>query len=303
MSQNIKIANICGLCAGCKHAIETAISSHNKYNNVVIFKEIVNNKNVCNKLANMGITMIDNLQDIPQNSTVVLRAHGEPPHVYDFLRQNNINYVDCTCINVSKIHANVKKYSEDGYTIALIGKYGKHGKMHPEILGTKGWSKTPVIHIEDLEDTYKIKQCITKKIYLCVQTTFNARLANEIIKKITHICKEQNIRLEVNNSVCGAQLAINKSAQELAKQCDVMIIVGGKNSSNAKELYNNINKMCPSIFIENINLWQNEFAANNIILHKNIRIGISAGASTLRDELIKLQCFIEFEINNLNNKK
>ena len=82
-----------------------------------------------------------------------------------------------------------------------------------------------------------------------------------------------------------------------------MIIVGGKNSSNAKELYNNINKICPSIFIENINLWQNEFAANNIILHKNIRIGISAGASTLQEELIKLQRLIEFEINNLNNKK
>ena len=100
--ENIGIAKICGLCAGCKRAISVSENELKSGKKVTIFKEIVHNKNVNNSLESLGAKFEDKLENLIGSEMVIIRAHGEPPETYEFLKNNNISYSDCTCPNVEK---------------------------------------------------------------------------------------------------------------------------------------------------------------------------------------------------------
>lgn len=295
--ENIKIALVCGLCAGCKHAIRLA-NDASRNNKVVLFKEIVHNKNINNSFKLKGVECVDDLQDLDSNFIAILRAHGEPPETYQYLNKNKINFLDGTCKNVKAIHDDVEKYSNAGYKIVIIGKYGKlNGKVHPEIYGTIGYCKDNPILIEDNEDVEKLKNINNEKLLVVCQTTFNPEKFEVIKNAIFDILHDKNNEILVKNTICGAQMAIQNSSLLLANQSDVMIVVGGKNSSNSIELFNNIRKIRPSIFIENINDWKSEFNKINFKINKETKIGITAGASTDRRELEELKIKIERFLN------
>ncbi len=294
----IKISEICGLCAGCKYAINTALKTAKENNNVVLFKEIVHNKNVNSMLEKEGIKTVENLQEIPKNSTVILRAHGEPKSTYEFLQNNNINFIDCTCFNVKKIHEKVEEFSKKRYTIIIIGKYGKYKNIHPEVLGTIGWCNSEPILFEDLEDLECFKPEKTQKYYLVCQTTFNILKAEKIIEKLVQICKEKGTELFVNKSICSAQKLINENSVNLAKTVELMMVVGGKNSSNTIELFNKVKQHTKAVFLEDINSVFEELEKNNIELSKIAKIGLTAGASTLKEELLKLKNILNQCVNS-----
>lgn len=294
---NITIAPICGLCAGCKNAIKCATDAIKKNANVFLFKEIVHNENVNSHLKSLGIGIKHSLDEFNLGDTIIIRAHGEPPETYEYLNRHNISYIDCTCVNVKQIHDFVNKYSANGFTNIIIGKYGRNNsKMHPEIAGTIGWSKTPVILIETEEDCEKLRDAKNQKFYLTCQTTFNENNAKNLIQKIELLLSKNNNELVVNFSVCGAGKAINLSSSELAKKVDLMLVVGSKTSSNTTELYNNLSKICKTIFIDNTENWKELVEKENITLTKEIKIGITAGASTDPEELKNLKNKIEGEI-------
>lgn len=288
--EKVKIAEVCGLCAGCQNAIRTAEQKITTSEQVVLFKEIVHNPHVNDYLINLGIKTIDNLNELSPDYHVILRAHGEPIETYDYLNSNGISFSDCTCVNVKKIHELVSNYSNMGYTIIIIGKYGKtNGKPHPETTGTIGWCKTQPILIEDVFDIEKIENSHANKFYLVCQTTFNEALADEIINQTTNLCRNKNKEIVVNKSICGAQKRINEFSVNLAKNSDLMIVVGGKNSSNTKELYNNVKQYSPSIFIEDISSWQSAIEEIGFKLTKDTKVGLTAGASTQKEELFELK--------------
>ena len=292
----VTISDICGLWSGCKRAIDTA-SRIAKTNKTVLFKEIVHNKNVNNMIQNFGIKTIDDLKDAKQDECVILRAHGEPPETYNFLNSNNIQFSDCTCPNVTKIHELVHKFSSNDYKIILIGKYGKNnGKIHPEVLGTIGWCVTSPILIESEDDVLNFQPNPNEKYYLVCQTTFNESKADKFIELISKTCINFNSELVINKSICFAQKSINTASVKLAKVSDIMIVVGGKNSSNSIELFNNVKQHTNAIFIENIHDWKSELNSQNIAYNKNTRFGLTAGASTLKEELVELKNLIESEI-------
>lgn len=288
---NIQIAKVCGLCAGCKRAINATENEIKKGKKVTIFKEIVHNKNVNSYLSDIGANCEDDIDNLPTDNTIIIRAHGEPPKTYDFLQKNNLEYVDCTCPNVSKIHDDVKEYSSMGYKIIILGKY--KAKMHPEVLGTIGWAGSEVVLIEDDNDLEKLNEYKNDKFYLVCQTTFNMAKADALICQIEKILKDNSNSIIVNKSLCNAQRVINSSSVELAKNSDIMIVVGGANSSNSIELYNNVKNYCQSIFIEDINTYKEVLKANKIELNANYRVGITAGASTMKEELFSLKTLIE----------
>lgn len=294
--ENVKISKICGLCPGCSHAVNTALECIKNFNNVVLFKEIVHNKNVNNMLIEQGIKTTDNLSELESSNHVIIRAHGEPPETYEFLNSKNINFSDCTCRNVKNIHELVKLYSLT-HKILIVGKYKK--ALHPEVYGTMGWCNNNYYLIEDQDDLDKLKNIKNENFYLVCQTTFNIQKAEMLIDEIKNIAIKNNCELVVNKSLCAAQSAINKASKELAKDSDVMIVIGGKNSSNSKELYNNLSIVTKTIFIEDINTWQEEFKANGISFSKDIKIGITAGASTLKSELVTLKNLIEEKLKEL----
>lgn len=297
--ENVTISKICGLCAGCNHAITSAEQQLEKGNKIALFKEIVHNNTVNTMLKNKGIKIKDNLEDLSIDEVVILRAHGEPPETYKFLEKNNIKYIDCTCQNVKKIHNKVNEYSNLGYNIIIIGKYGKTtGKPHPEIQGTIGWCNKKEILIEDEDDLIKLKNYKNEKFYLTCQTTFNIEKTDILINQIQEILKPNN-EIIINKSICPSPYIINENAVALAKQVDLMIVIGSKSSSNATELSNNIKKFTKTIFTDDIENIENILKDNNIVMHKNIKIGLTAGASTLKSELAKLKEKLQSLIDNL----
>lgn len=294
---NIVVSKVCGLCAGCKNAIDTAKSSLQNHQNVTLFKEIVHNKNVNRYLENLGIKIKDDIGEITADEFVILRAHGEPPETYKILKSKNIDFADCTCKNVKHIQDLAKEHSALGETIILLGKYGKHsGKMHPEVVGILGNISSRPILIEDEEDLEKLTASFDKKFFLVCQTTFNGRLADKIIEKAKHIIKVNGAELEVQKTICLAQQNINLFSEELAKNSDIMIVVGGKNSSNSLELYKNMQSITSSIFIENINDWKKELISNGLTFDKSTKFGLTAGASTRKEELFELKKLIEEDL-------
>jgi len=297
--ENVKIATICGLCAGCKMAINLA-KTVNKNSKTTIFKEIVHNKNVNNSLKQLGISFVENFEDIDTSSTVVIRAHGEPPSTYEYFEKNNIKFKDGTCPNVKAIHKLVEEFSKNGYLVAIVGKYGKFNNVcHPEMLGTIKYCISEPILIEDFEDSNKLVNVKNSNVFLICQTTYNPDKFEIIKNNISNICQKNNNQLIIKNTICNAQKSIQKSSLELAKTCDFMIVVGGKNSSNTLELFNNVSKLTKSIHIENINDWKSEFDKLNYIITKNSTIGLTAGASTDKEELLELKSIIENYINTL----
>ena len=282
----VKIAKVCGLCAGCKRAILTAKEELEKGNSVTLFKEIVHNKTVNSMLKNAGAKFEEDIYKLNKDSVVIIRAHGEPPKTYKYLKDNKIKFKDCTCFNVEKIHKSVENFYNLGCSIVIIGKHN-----HPEVLATLGWANDDATIIENEDDLEKLK-AICNKIYLVCQTTFNIDKSEKLINKITNISKTKKVELIVNKSICLINKQINESSKELAINSDIMIVVGGKNSSNSLELFNNIKNICPTIFIEDINTYKNELERNNIFLKNSSKIGLTAGASTMKEELEQLKMLI-----------
>lgn len=299
--ENIKIADVCGLCAGCKRAIDATVKEIKEGKSVTIFKEIVHNKNVNKYLEGIGARCEDNIENLRKDNIIIIRAHGEPPETYEYFKSKKIEFRDCTCPNVKLIHDQVKEYSDNGYKIIIIGKYKK--SIHPEVLATLGWAKNQAVLIETKEDINTLKNYKTDKFYLVCQTTFNINKAEELISEIEYILNLNSCELIVNKSLCSAQKAINDSSAKLAGNCDLMIVVGGLNSSNSLELFNNLNSICPSIFIEDISLYLVALKEKGIKISPETKIGITAGASTRKEELLELKKLIENDLLNKQSKE
>jgi 4-hydroxy-3-methylbut-2-enyl diphosphate reductase len=294
--ENIKISQVCGLCAGCTRAIDTAVKEVKSGKKVTIFKEIVHNKNVNSYLESIGAKCEESIENLTSDSVVIIRAHGEPPETFEYLKNKGIDFRDCTCLNVSKIHELVKEYSEKGYAVIILGKHKK--TLHPEVFGTIGWAKTDVVLIESNEDIEKLKELKNDKFYLVCQTTFNMKKADELISEIQDVLKSNNSELVVNKSLCLAQKTINEFSAKLATESDVMIVVGGSNSSNSIELFKNVSSICPSIFIEDIYSYKDALKDVGFEITSQTRVGITAGASTRKEELVELKKLIEKDLKN-----
>ncbi len=280
-------------------AINSALDSLKSYGKATLFKEVVHNAAVNKMLESKGVKIKNNLSDLSSEDFVILRAHGETPATYKYLNEHNIKFKDCSCVNVQKIHECVANFSKT-HTIILVGKYGKFsGKMHPEIEGTIGWCAHPPVLIEDEADLDKLKAIKHKKLYLIFQTTFNSDLADKLIEQISKIAEQNSCSLEINKSICLAQREINKSSRTLASNCDLMIVIGSNHSSNSVELYKALQPITKTIFFEDVSTWRSELKKHGVVLNKNIKIGITAGASVMKEELEMLAKQIRAEINKL----
>lgn len=277
----ILIPNVCGLCNGAKSCIEKAckIKEQNPNNKVVIYKEILHNPKVINELNVKGIDIINSLEGIT-NEIVIIRGHGETKKTFEYLEQHNINYYDATCPNVKKIQMIVDDYYNKGYTIVIVGKGD-----HPEVIGINGWANNEAIIIENMSDIDNIE--LKDNILLVSQTTFNYIKLLEIV----NILKEKYPNLLFVNTICNAQKEIQISAKKTALICDLMIVLGGKNSSNTHELWSICNEICPSYKFENIE--EVKEWIKDIDLTSKANFGITGGASTPKNDIIEVKEMIK----------
>ena len=288
----IYIPKICGTCKGSINALNIVYDVYEKEiekenpKKIYILKEILHNPKVIEELNELGIEIIDNLDNVTKDDIVIIRAHGETKDVIDYLENNDIQYYDATCKNVDRIHKNVLDKYKNDYEIIIIGKYN-----HPEVIGTNGWCNNNGVIIESVDDIDKIDSKKKKK-YIISQTTFNKEKFNEIVKNIENIFESYEIVVE--NSLCNAVESICKSSEDMAKKCDLMFVIGGQNSSNTKELYNRVSKYTKTYMFSNIKDFYEFIKCENI--NSELNIGITGGASTPIKEIYNYKYLLSFII-------
>lgn len=281
----IIIAKSAGFCFGVNRAIETVYNELKK-GKICTYGSIIHNKEVINDLQQKGVQIIEDIDNIEQGQTVIIRSHGVGPQIYKSLEQKNIKYVDCTCPFVKKIHNIVKKNYEMGNNIIIIGD-----RFHPEILGINSWCDNNGIIIED--EAQALNQNLQNKRYIVVsQTTFSKQGFNNIIS----ILKSRNIDFELYNTICNATDERQSEAIEISKKVNIMLVIGDKKSSNTQKLYNICKQNCEkTYYIETIK----DLQLN--ISRTNDKIGITAGAST-PSAIIKEVIMTMNELNETNNE-
>lgn len=278
----IIIGKTAGFCYGVKRAVEGSLKETSD-KQIYCLGELVHNKQVMKEIEKQGIKLIEDINEVPNNSKVIIRAHGVVKEIYEIAKEKNIELVDYTCPNVLKIHEVASKYKNENYYIFVIGN-----KTHPETIGTISYCGNNYSCIEtedDINDSIEsLKESKIKDLLLIVQTTFSEAKFKLIKEKIKETINDINI--VVKNTICAATSTRQKETENLSKEVDCMIIIGGKNSSNTKKLYELAEKNCQkAIAIET----KEELNKEELLKYK--KIGIMAGASTPKkniDEVVEL---------------
>ena len=276
-------AKSAGFCFGVKRAVDMVYAEADKDNTVFTLGPIIHNEQVVEDLEKKGVKVIDSVNDIDkgENTTVIIRSHGVPEKVIDMLREKKVNIVDATCPFVSKIHKIVKKASEEGKTVIIIGS-----DNHPEVDGIKGWCVNEPVVLESVEEARKFTSDSTKKLCVVSQTTFNYKK----FKDIVDILSKKSYDINVMNTICNATEERQTEAGTIARQSDAMLVIGGKHSSNTQKLYEICRKECENTYcIQTLD----DLDLNKLQSFRSV--GITAGASTPNNIIKEVQSYVRNE--------
>jgi len=235
MKNNLKVylASPRGFCAGVERAIEIVNRSLNKYGKPVYVRhEIVHNKYVVEDLKKKGAIFVEELDEIKDKSRpVIFSAHGVPKSVPEDARIKNLSYVDATCPLVSKVHRESEQLFKNGFDIVLIGH-----KNHPEVIGTMGQLPEGAVKlIETTNDVEKLKiDSFKKPLAYITQTTLSVDDTAEIILALKN--KFPNIKEPIKEDICYATTNRQNAVKSMASKCDMMFVIGSRNSSNSVRL-------------------------------------------------------------------
>lgn len=214
-----------GFCYGVKRAIGMAEECIGKPGRVHTLGPIIHNPQMVKRLSDQGISVVNDLSQINDNSTVIIRSHGVGPVVYAEAQTKNLEIVDATCPHVKKAQQAAHQLLSDGYTVVVIGE-----KHHPEVKSIVEWSDNTALVVETVAEAISLP--FHAKIGVVAQTTFGGDVFQTIIEVLQGKCDE----LQVRRTICTATDLRQKAALELASKVNVMIVVGGKNSANTSRL-------------------------------------------------------------------
>lgn len=268
---DIKLAKFAGFCYGVKRAVETAVKlkEENPDKNIYILGELIHNTDVINELDKMGIKTI---YEVPKSGDgiCIIRSHGAAPEVLEQIRNAGLELVDLTCPDVKKVQQRAIELAKNDYFVVIVGK-----PNHPEVIAIKAnadlYSNKVVVatSIEELEP-YSAQIKLHRKVGVVVQTTQMVSSLNLVVNYLNTIAKE----VLIYNTICQSTAMRQKEAKELAKETDVMIVVGSKKSANTTHLAEILKDYTKTIHIEN------DTELDKEILNGVKSIGITAGAST-----------------------
>lgn len=259
----IELAQSYGFCFGVKRAIEIAEA----HKGAVTYGPLIHNKDEIKRLKNdFNIGLTEQLDEVAPNSDVVIRTHGIPKQELKRLKAQNNRVIDATCPYVTTPQNIVEKMSEEGYSIVVFGD-----KSHPEIKGV-------VSYANDSEDVFVVLEAseldtipLKSKVAVVSQTTKKPEDFAKVVTSLMSTRKE----IRVFNTICNATFENQDAAALLAQKADVMVVIGGKHSSNTKQLHSICERICAdSYLIENEDELQKSWFENKALC------GISAGAST-----------------------
>lgn len=271
----IVLGKTAGFCYGVNRAVDEAKKEIENNKNIYCVGELVHNKSVIRDLEEKGIRFVNSIDEVKEK--IIIRAHGISKDIYEKLEQKGIKIKDLTCPNVLKTHTIAEKYRKENYFIVLLGT-----KKHPESMGTLSFCGNNSFLLQENEDIEECIENINKsglnKVLIMAQTTYNSKKFDDIVEILKYKIKNKNI--EVQKTICGATEVRQKETTEIARNVEVMIIIGDKKSSNTNKLYDISKENCKKVIFV-----QNAEELNLKELDRIQKIGIMAGASTPKEDI------------------
>lgn len=229
--KKVLLASPRGYCAGVDRAVETVEKALEKYGApVYVRKEIVHNKYVVETLQERGVIFVDETDDVPEGAHLVFSAHGVSPAVRESAAQRNLLTLDASCPLVTKVHNEARRFARDGYHILLVGHQG-----HEEVEGTAGEAPEITHLVDGVDGVDRLPDFPEdQKLVWLSQTTLSVDETMVIVDKLHE--RYPNLENPPSDDICYATQNRQAAVKEIAPRCDLVIVVGSKNSSNSRRL-------------------------------------------------------------------
>ncbi len=264
-----------GYCAGVDRAVQTVERALELYGApVYVRKEIVHNKHVVDQLRDRGAVFVESEKEVPADATVVFSAHGVAPSVHANARDRHLHTIDATCPLVTKVHVEAKKFASEDYTIVLIGHAG-----HEEVEGTMGEAPGNIVLIETEADVDELEVADPSKVAYISQTTLSVDETRAIINRLRE--RFPAIVGPRTDDICYATTNRQAAVKQLARQCDLVLVIGSRNSSNSNRLVEVAREHGADAY-----LIDNESQVREEWLRERPVVGITSGASA-PEELVQ----------------
>jgi 4-hydroxy-3-methylbut-2-enyl diphosphate reductase len=278
--EKLLLATPRGYCAGVDRAVQTVEHALELYGApIYVRKEIVHNKHVVDELRERGAIFVESETEVPEGSTVVFSAHGVAPSVHDNASARGLQTIDATCPLVTKVHVEARKFAAEGYTIVLIGHSG-----HEEVEGTMGEARGRIVLVESTDDVDRLELDDPGKVAYISQTTLSVDETRAIINRLRERFPE--IVGPRTDDICYATTNRQAAVKQLARACDLVLVIGSRNSSNSNRLVEVAREYgADSHLIDNETEVQEGWLAGKRV------VGITSGASA-PEELV--QRLVEF---------
>jgi 4-hydroxy-3-methylbut-2-enyl diphosphate reductase len=219
-----------GYCAGVDRAVQTVEHALDLYGApIYVRKEIVHNKHVVEELSKRGAIFVEEETEVPEGEMVVFSAHGVAPSVHANAKERRLRTIDATCPLVTKVHVEARKFATEGYTIVLIGHDG-----HEEVEGTTGEAPENIVLVETEDDVEALEIDDPDRVAYITQTTLSVDETTAIIAALKR--KFPNITGPKTDDICYATTNRQQAVKELARKCDLVLVIGSTNSSNSVRL-------------------------------------------------------------------
>lgn len=272
----IVLAKHTAFCMGVKRAFEITLDALKMKESVFILGHLIHNSKVIEKLEAMGAKSINELSELPKSShgSLIISAHGVPPQVFEEVESIGLKVIDTTCPWVTRTQKLAQELYSKGYHVVIIGD-----RNHTEVKGIQGWTEDKAQVIEGVKDLYQVDY--HEKIGIVVQTTKSWENFMSIKEGLKSKAKE----LKAHNTICDATFKMQKSAVEIAKHVNIMLVVGDFKSANTRRL----TELCIQTGIETHQIQSSEELCGEWLIGKE-KIGITAGTSTpdwIIDEIIE----------------
>lgn len=241
---------------------------------IYVRKEIVHNRHVVEQLRARGAVFIDSEEDAPEGATVVFSAHGVAPAVYANAQRRRLRTVDATCPLVTKVHREAIKFAQEGYTIVLIGHEG-----HEEVEGTMGEAPGSIVLVQSVEDVARLQVPDPERVAYISQTTLSVDETQTVIEALRE--RFPAIVGPRTDDICYATTNRQAAVKQLARECDLVLVIGSANSSNSNRLVEVAREQgADAYLIDNVGQVRDEWLAGKSIL------GVTSGASA-PEELVR----------------
>ena len=275
----IILANPRGFCAGVHMAVDVVDQLLELCRDVPIYvyHEIVHNKHVVQRFVDRGAVFVEDLADVPEGAIVVFSAHGVSPAVREVARARNLTAVDATCPLVTKVHSEAIRYARQGYQILLVGH-----EAHQEVVGTRGEAPDATQVVESPDDIPGLVIKDANKLVYLTQTTLSTDDAEVIISALKRAFP--NIKEPPGSDICYATTNRQHAVRQIAPECDLVLVVGSKNSSNSVRLTEiSENVGVRAYLLDDVRELSDEWFAGTPGYGRDATVMLTAGASAPED--------------------